>query len=59
MAGYIVDTNARRWIVVCMINHPKVHNGNAHPFFDRVLQWAYNRAVNTPLAPEAQESLLE
>jgi hypothetical protein len=42
-----------------MINHPKVHNGNAHPFFDRVLQWAYNRAINTPLEPEAQESLLE
>lgn len=56
MAGYIVDTNARRWIVVCMINHPKVHNGNAHPFFDRVLQWAYNRAISTPLAPEPQES---
>lgn len=55
MAGYLVDTNARRWIVVCMINHPKVHNGNAHPFFDRVLQWAYNRAVGTPLAPEPRE----
>jgi len=52
MAGYLVDTNARRWIVVCMINHPKVHNGNAHPFFDRVLQWAYNRAVDIPLPPE-------
>lgn len=53
MAGYLVDASARRWIVVCMINHPKVHNGNAHPFFDRVLQWAYNRVVDVPLAPEA------
>jgi len=55
MAGYLVDTNARRWIVVCMINHPKVHNGNAHPFFDRMLQWTYNRVVSVPLAPEARE----
>lgn len=57
MAGYLVDTNGRRWIVVSMINHPKVHNGNAHPFFDRVLQWAHNRALGTPLAPEPLEAL--
>jgi D-alanyl-D-alanine carboxypeptidase/D-alanyl-D-alanine-endopeptidase (penicillin-binding protein 4) len=55
MAGYLVDVNARRWIVVCMINHPKAYNGNAHPFFDRVLQWVYNRSAELPPVSEAPE----
>lgn len=59
IAGYMVDANARRWIVVCMINHPKVHNANAHPLFDRVLQWAYQRAITIAPAPEPREAAPE
>ncbi len=48
MAGYVLDATGRRWIVVCMINHPKVHNGNAHAVFDALLQWAYSRGGTLP-----------
>jgi hypothetical protein len=33
---------------VCLINHPKVHNGNAHPVFDSLLQWAHSRGGTLP-----------
>jgi D-alanyl-D-alanine carboxypeptidase/D-alanyl-D-alanine-endopeptidase (penicillin-binding protein 4) len=48
MAGYVLDATGRRWVVVCMINHPKVHNGNAHAVFDALLQWAYSRGGTLP-----------
>jgi len=48
MAGYVLDATGRRWIVVCLINHPKVHNGNAHPIFDSLLQWAHSRGGTLP-----------
>jgi D-alanyl-D-alanine carboxypeptidase/D-alanyl-D-alanine-endopeptidase (penicillin-binding protein 4) len=59
MAGYLVDSNARRWIVVCIINHPKVQNSNAHPFFDQVLQWTYNRTIGAPAPAEPAEAAEE
>src|SRR5690606_15184755 len=43
IAGYVLDATGRRWIVACLINHPKVHNGNARVVFDALLQWAYSR----------------
>jgi D-alanyl-D-alanine carboxypeptidase/D-alanyl-D-alanine-endopeptidase (penicillin-binding protein 4) len=48
MAGYVLDATGRRWIVACLINHPKVHNGNAHPVFDALLQWAHGRGGTLP-----------
>ncbi|MCC6535717.1 MAG: D-alanyl-D-alanine carboxypeptidase/D-alanyl-D-alanine-endopeptidase [Burkholderiales bacterium] len=53
MAGYVLDASGRRWIVVCMINHPKVHNGNAHAVFDALLQWAHSRGGTLP-APASE-----
>jgi serine-type D-Ala-D-Ala carboxypeptidase/endopeptidase (penicillin-binding protein 4) len=48
MAGYVLDATGRRWIVACIINHPKVHNGNAQSVFDALLQWAYSRGGTLP-----------
>lgn len=48
IAGYVLDASGRRWIVVCLINHPKVHNGNARVIFDALLQWAYSRGGTLP-----------
>ena len=48
MAGYVLDATGRRWIVVCLINHPKVHNGNANAVFDSLLQWAHGRGGTLP-----------
>jgi serine-type D-Ala-D-Ala carboxypeptidase/endopeptidase (penicillin-binding protein 4) len=48
MAGYVLDATGRRWIVACLINHPKVHNGNAQGVFDALLQWAYSRGGTLP-----------
>jgi len=48
MAGYTLDATGRRWIAICMINHPKVHNANAQVIFDALLQWAYTRGGTLP-----------
>ncbi len=56
MAGYVVDAQARRWIVVCMINHPKVHNANAHVVFDRLLHWTHSRGGSLPPLLEEKDA---
>jgi D-alanyl-D-alanine carboxypeptidase/D-alanyl-D-alanine-endopeptidase (penicillin-binding protein 4) len=48
IAGYVLDATGRRWIVACLINHPKVHNGNAQAIFDALLQFAYSRGGSLP-----------
>jgi len=48
MAGYVLDATGRRWIVVCLINHPKVHNANAHTVFDALMQFVYTRGGTLP-----------
>jgi len=48
MAGYTLDATGRRWVAICMINHPKVHNANAQSVFDALLQWAYSRGGTLP-----------
>lgn len=45
MAGYVLDSGGRRWVVACLINHPNIHNGNAQAVFDALLQWTYNRSA--------------
>jgi D-alanyl-D-alanine carboxypeptidase/D-alanyl-D-alanine-endopeptidase (penicillin-binding protein 4) len=52
IAGYVLDSGGRRWVVACLINHPNVHNGNAQAVFDALLQWTYNRGSPTG-APSA------
>jgi D-alanyl-D-alanine carboxypeptidase/D-alanyl-D-alanine-endopeptidase (penicillin-binding protein 4) len=37
IAGYLLDRNGRRHIVVFMVNHPKA--GDAQPAFDALLDW--------------------
>jgi D-alanyl-D-alanine carboxypeptidase/D-alanyl-D-alanine-endopeptidase (penicillin-binding protein 4) len=48
MAGYVLDATGRRWIAVCLINHPKVHNANAHAVFDALMQFVYTRGGTLP-----------
>ena len=41
IAGYVLDKNARRWIVVAILNHP---NANAaQPALDALVDWIYLR----------------
>ncbi|MGZ5074237.1 MAG: D-alanyl-D-alanine carboxypeptidase, partial [Usitatibacter sp.] len=43
LAGYEIDRNARRWIVVMIVNHP---NANAaQPAIDALVEWVHDRAV--------------
>lgn len=41
MAGYLLDGAGRRWVVICMINHPTVTNASAQPVFDTLLRWVH------------------
>ncbi len=39
IAGYLLDRNGRRHIVVFMVNHPRA--GEAQPAFDALLEWLW------------------
>lgn len=39
IAGYLTDRNGRRYLLVCMVNHPKA--SAAQPAFDALLEWAW------------------
>ena len=41
MAGYLTAKSGRRYIVVCMINHPQASAARAS--FDPLLEWIYDR----------------
>ena len=41
IAGYVLDRNGRRWIVVFFVNHANA--GAAQPAQDALLQWVYER----------------
>lgn len=37
IAGYVLDSNDKRWVVVFLINDPKSRNGK--PAMDEMLRW--------------------
>lgn len=39
IAGYVLDKRGRRWVVVCLVNHPNA--ATAHPAMDALLQWVW------------------
>ena len=41
MAGYVLDRNGQRFVVVMMVNHPAAHQ--AQPAMDALLRWIYER----------------
>ena len=41
IAGYVLAASGRRYVVVCMINHPNALRGNEAQ--DALLQWVYER----------------
>ena len=42
LAGYVIDAQGRRWIVVAIINHPNAARGQ--PALDGLVQWVYRSA---------------
>ena len=42
LAGYVIDAQGRRWIVVAMINHPRAQRGQAA--LDALVEWVYRSA---------------
>ena len=42
LAGYVIDAQGRRWIVVAIINHPNAVRGQAA--LDGLVQWVYRSA---------------
>jgi D-alanyl-D-alanine carboxypeptidase/D-alanyl-D-alanine-endopeptidase (penicillin-binding protein 4) len=45
LAGYVIDAEGRRWIVVALINHPNAARGQAA--LDALVQWVYRSAGTT------------
>jgi serine-type D-Ala-D-Ala carboxypeptidase/endopeptidase (penicillin-binding protein 4) len=43
LAGYVIDAQNRRWIVVAIINHPNAQRGQAA--LDGLVQWVYRSAA--------------
>ena len=43
IAGYVLDKNGRRWIVVFFVNHANA--GGAQAAQDALLQWVYERGA--------------
>jgi D-alanyl-D-alanine carboxypeptidase/D-alanyl-D-alanine-endopeptidase (penicillin-binding protein 4) len=43
IAGYMLDAQGRRLVVVSMVNHPNA--GNAQAAQDALLTWIYNRGA--------------
>ncbi len=43
LAGYVIDAQSRRWIVVAIINHPNAARGQAA--LDALVQWVYRSAA--------------
>jgi D-alanyl-D-alanine carboxypeptidase/D-alanyl-D-alanine-endopeptidase (penicillin-binding protein 4) len=39
VAGYLLDKDGRRWIVVALVNHPKA--GAARPALEALLHWVW------------------
>ena len=42
LAGYVIDADGRRWVVVALINHPNAARGQAA--LDALVQWVYRDA---------------
>ena len=50
LAGYVIDAQGERWIVVAIINHPHAARGQAA--LDGLVQWVYHSAATwDPKAP--------
>ena len=43
LAGYVIDAEGRRWIVVVLINHPNAARGS--PALDFLVQWVYRNGA--------------
>ena len=43
IAGYVLDRNNRRYVVVMIVNHPRAHE--AEPAVDALLEWVYDSAT--------------
>jgi len=46
IGGYVLTASGERLVVACLINHAGIHNGNAQPVFDALLQWAHAQGAD-------------
>lgn len=49
IAGYILDAQGRRMLIVCFINHANAEQGRAAQ--DALMEWVFTRSVNGEAAP--------
>jgi len=52
VAGYVLSTSGRRYVMVAMINHPNANE--ARPALDALIQWVSNDGNEPPLRSELQ-----
>jgi D-alanyl-D-alanine carboxypeptidase/D-alanyl-D-alanine-endopeptidase (penicillin-binding protein 4) len=52
IAGYMLDAQGRRLVVVSMVNHPNA--GNAQAAQDALLTWIYNRGAESGCCPPSK-----
>jgi D-alanyl-D-alanine carboxypeptidase/D-alanyl-D-alanine-endopeptidase (penicillin-binding protein 4) len=52
IAGYVLDRDGRRHIVVMLVNHPRAPQAEAA--FDALLDWVYREESTTPVQPKAR-----
>jgi D-alanyl-D-alanine carboxypeptidase/D-alanyl-D-alanine-endopeptidase (penicillin-binding protein 4) len=50
VAGYVLSSSGRRYVVVAIVNHANA--GGARPALDALVQWAANDAPAAALTPE-------
>jgi D-alanyl-D-alanine carboxypeptidase/D-alanyl-D-alanine-endopeptidase (penicillin-binding protein 4) len=43
LAGYVIDADGTRWIVVAIVNHPRA--AGAQRALDALVQWTYSNAA--------------
>ena len=44
LAGYVIDANGTRWILVAFVNHPNA--ARANPALDQLVEWVYRSAAS-------------
>ncbi|MEO8346680.1 MAG: D-alanyl-D-alanine carboxypeptidase/D-alanyl-D-alanine-endopeptidase [Betaproteobacteria bacterium] len=49
LAGYVIDAQGRRWIVVALINYPQAARGQGA--LDALVQWVYRNAASWDATP--------
>jgi D-alanyl-D-alanine carboxypeptidase/D-alanyl-D-alanine-endopeptidase (penicillin-binding protein 4) len=52
IAGYVLDRNGERWVVVALMDGKTLNTWSAHAVQDALLAWVYQGATGT-ISPDA------